>query len=203
MSDPKHWSDVYGSKPADAMSWFQSDAQPSLDLILAHRGQAARGVIDIGAGASRLVDGLIDAGLCDVTLLDLADTAFDEVRRRLGPDAGTPRYVVGDVTAWRPERRFGVWHDRAAFHFLTGTDQQDAYIAALYAATGPGAVAVIATFAPDGPERCSGLPVRRWSSDDLAARLAPGFRRLHAVEDHHTTPGGAAQAFQYTVLERV
>ena len=110
-----HWNAVYGAKSDRDVSWFQPDAQPSLDLILRHRDLASQGVIDVGAGASRLVDGLFAAGLTDVTLLDIAASAFDPVRQRLGRQRDQPVYVIANATEWQPDRHFGIWHDRAAF----------------------------------------------------------------------------------------
>ncbi len=203
MQNRDHWNNVYASKAEDSVSWFQKDAQPSLDLILAHSDAAAQGVVDIGAGASRLVDGLLDNGVNDVTLLDLSTKSFGVVRARLVGRDVQPTLVEQDVAAWQPTRTFGVWHDRAAFHFLTKRVSQDAYISALKSATEPGAIVVMATFADDGPERCSGLPVQRYSSEDLSARIGPSFRPLETRKVGHRTPGGVIQKFLYSVFEAI
>jgi trans-aconitate methyltransferase len=162
MEKRDHWNSVYASKSEDAVSWFQKDAQPNLDLILTYQDAAARGVVDIGAGASRLVDRLLDNGVGDVTLLDLSDKSFDVVRDRLIGRNVQPTFVVQDVTDWRPARTFGVWNDRAAFHFLTDRASQDAYVSALKLATTPSSIVIMATFAEDGPERCSVILPRRF-----------------------------------------
>ena len=203
MEKRDHWNSVYATKSEDTVSWFQNDAQPSLDLILTHPDAAARGVVDIGAGASRLVDRLLDNGVDDVTLLDLSDRSFDVVRDRLIGRDVQPTFVVQDVTDWQPARAFGVWHDRAAFHFLTDRASQDAYLSVLKSATAPGAIVIMATFAYDGPERCSGLPVQRYSSEELSVRVGPSFRLLKTRKIDHRTPGGTTQRFQYSVFEAV
>ncbi|WP_386630427.1 class I SAM-dependent methyltransferase [Sulfitobacter geojensis] len=203
MEKRDHWNSVYASKSEDAVSWFQKDAQPNLDLILTYQDAAARGVVDIGAGASRLVDRLLDNGVGDVTLLDLSDKSFDVVRDRLIGRNVQPTFVVQDVTDWRPARTFGVWNDRAAFHFLTDRASQDAYVSALKLATTPSSIVIMATFAEDGPERCSGLPVERYSSEALSARVGPSFRPLETRKIGHRTPGGVTQSFQYSVFEAV
>ena len=197
-----HWAAVYGRKPGDTVSWFQSRAQPSLDLILHHRDLADRGVIDVGAGASRLVDGLLEAGLRDVALLDIADTAFEQVRQRLGPACDQPKYLKANVTEWLPDRQFGIWHDRAAFHFLTDWADQDRYIKTLRKSLVPRGIAILATFAPNGPEMCSGLPVQRYSSAGIADRLDPSFDLIDTLDISHRTPGGSDQRFQYSVLRK-
>ncbi|KEJ93708.1 Methyltransferase domain-containing protein [Pseudosulfitobacter pseudonitzschiae] len=203
MEKRDHWNSVYATKSEETVSWFQNDAQPSLDLILTHRDAAARGIVDIGAGTSRLVDRLLDNGVEDVTLLDLSDRSFDVVRDRLIGRDVQPTFVVQDVTDWRPARTSGVWHDRAAFHFLTNRASQDAYLSALKLATTPGSIVIMATFAEDGPERCSGLPVQRYSSEALSARVGPSFQPLETRKVGHRTPGGVTQSFQYSVFEAV
>ena len=201
MEKRDHWNSVYASKSEDAVSWFQKDAQPNLDLILTYQDAAARGVVDIGAGASRLVDRLLDNGVGDVTLLDLSDKSFDVVRDRLIGRNVQPTFVVQDVTDWRPARTFGVWNDRAAFHFLTDRASQDAYVSALKLATTPSSIVIMATFAGDGPEKCSGLPVQRYSPENLSERIGPKFRPLETRKVGHRTPGGTTQRFQYSVFE--
>lgn len=197
-----HWNAVYGAKSDRDVSWFQPEAQPSLDLILRHRDLAAQGVIDAGAGASCLVDGLLAACLTDVTLLDIAESAFDPVRQRLGWQRDQPTYVIANAAEWQPDRHFGIWHDRAAFHFLTGKVDQDRYLSTLHSSLVPRGIAILATFAPNGPEVCSSLPVQRYSSAQIADRLGPSFSLIDALDVTHKTPKGAAQQFQYAVLRK-
>lgn len=202
MSSRQHWETVYREKPEDTVSWFQAHPSVSLELIHAHAAPGGA-LIDVGGGASRLVDHLLAEGYSDLTVLDIAETALDHARARLGAAAASRvEWLVADVTAWRPARRYGLWHDRAVFHFLTEPAQRDAYREALAAGLAPGAYAIIASFGPDGPERCSGLLVRRYSPDSLAAELGPRFQLLESRVEEHLTPAGRVQRFQYSVFGR-
>jgi SAM-dependent methyltransferase len=196
-----HWEQVYRDKGETEVSWHQPRSERSLRLIRATAGPTDP-VIDVGGGASRLVDDLLAAGYEDITVLDISATSLARSRARLGALADRATWIAADVTAWRPERTWRVWHDRAVFHFLTEIADQDAYVAALARATAPGAMVVIATFAPDGPAMCSGLPVVRWDSAALARRLGDGFRLTGSEREEHVTPWGSVQRFVYTVLER-
>ncbi|HEY3644031.1 MAG TPA: class I SAM-dependent methyltransferase [Gammaproteobacteria bacterium] len=205
MRDPlerkQHWEAVYREKAEDTVSWFQVHPDVSLEFIRAH-SRAGDALIDVGGGASRLVDHLLAAGHTDLTVLDLAETALERAGMRLGAKALEVQWLVADVTRWRPERRYRFWHDRAVFHFLTEPQDRAAYVAALEAALAPGDHALIASFALDGPERCSGLPVRRYSPESLAAELGEGFSLRESRDDTHLTPQGRLQRFQYSLLER-
>lgn len=193
-----HWDGVFRTKPADGVSWYQAEPATSLRLLRAYAPPPAA-VVDVGAGAGTLPDRLLAGGWTDVTLLDVSASALDLVRGRLG-DAVS--YVVSDVAAWRPERTYGAWHDRAVFHFVTDPATRDAYAAVAAAAVAPGGVAVVATFATDGPESCSGLPVCRYDADALAAAFGDAFAPEHAEREEHVTPWGAVQPFTWVVLRR-
>ncbi|MGQ7793341.1 class I SAM-dependent methyltransferase [Faunimonas sp. B44] len=197
-----HWENVYRTKEETAVSWYQERPERSLDLIRRAAPDEAAPILDVGGGASRLVDALLAEGRSDVTVLDLSEAALARSRARLGPEADRVGWIAADVTRWQPERRWAVWHDRAVFHFLTEKADQDAYLATLRAATEPGSAIVIATFAPEGPERCSGLPVERYSAETLAARFGAEFRLEAQAAERHVTPGGSVQAFAYAVLRR-
>ncbi len=198
-----HWDKAYQSKGEAGVSWFEDAPAVSLDLIRRHVTIATASLIDVGGGASRLVDALLDEGMKSVTVLDLSPAALDAARARLGLRADAVHWVAADVTSWRPDRTYDIWHDRAAFHFLTDPDDRAAYIERLKAAVAPGGHAVIATFAPDGPERCSGLPVVRYDPAALAEVIGPSFRLVEHVMHQHTTPWNSTQAFQFSVLQRV
>jgi trans-aconitate methyltransferase len=161
------------------------------------------GIIDIGGGASVLVDELLAAGFRDVTVLDIAAPALAISQARLGALARDVNWITADVLSWRAPRSFALWHDRAVFHFLTGESERAAYRAVLENALQPGGHAVFATFAPDGPERCSGLPVQRWSPEALASQLGAGFQLMQSAREQHATPGGAIQNFIWCRLRRV
>jgi hypothetical protein len=198
-----HWETVFGEKAEGDVSWFQEKSRISLELIAKNRVGLAARVIDVGGGASRLVDGLLDEGYGALAVLDIAGAALERSKRRLGTRGEQVLWVVSDVAQWRPDQRFDVWHDRAVFHFMTQPDQRSAYLATLESALGISGEAIIATFASDGPERCSGLPVARYEPDALAVQLGPGFQLLESVREQHITPGGKAQSFQYSRFRRL
>lgn len=197
MEREDHWQTVYRTKREDEVSWFQERPDPSLDLICR---AGLGGLVDIGGGASRLVDCLLEAGWRDLTVLDVADAALDRSRTRLGGKAAGVEWVAADVTKWRPDRTYDVWHDRAVFHFLTDPADREAYRAVLARALRSGGQAIVGTFAADGPERCSGLPVCRYDAAGLAAELGPSFRLEEALTHEHVTPAGKVQKFQYVRL---
>lgn len=197
-----HWEDVYGSKGHTEVSWYQEVPDKSLALINATGVSTEDAIIDIGGGASTLVDHLLEAGYADVTVLDLAATAFDQARERLGEQAGMVNWVVSDVTQFEPERQYRLWHDRAVLHFLTAASDRARYVEVLKDALVPGGHAVIATFGPDGPLKCSGLEIRRYSVSMLEELLGPEFEvQSHELENHQT-PMGSTQQFLYSCWTR-
>ena len=184
----QHWDDVYGARTEDALTWFEATPTVSLDLVREHL-QPGVPFIDIGAGASRLVDALLDEGFGPLAVLDLSGAALAVSRQRLGPRADDVARIESDITTWEPDRCYAVWHDRAVFHFLTAAKDRAGYARALSAALRPGGIAIIATFADDGPELCSGLPVVRYAPETLAQeldRLLPGrFEKCDARRHMH------------------
>lgn len=200
----RHWDAVYAERGEHGVSWFAERPAVALDLLDAAGVGAERSLIDIGAGASHLVDELLARGHTDLTALDVSDHGLAVARARLGPAAGAVTWVVSDLFGWHPGRRYDVWHDRALFHFLTDPADRDRYVALLDAGLTDGGVAVIGTFAEDGPRACSGLPTVRFSPDQLLAALGgPGrWVELGRRREHHTTPGGADQAFSWLALHR-
>lgn len=197
-----HWDNVYVTKAETAVSWFQPHSIRSLELIDSASPDRKASVIDVGGGAATLVDDLLARGFGDVTVLDIAEPALEQAKVRLGRAGDRVQWIVADITHWSPERTWDIWHDRAVFHFLTERTQQDAYIAALTAGTAPGATVIMATFALDGPDKCSGLPVQRYSPETLASRLSPAFALTAHAAEMHRTPWGSEQRFSYTVLKR-
>ena len=171
-----HWDGVYTTRDEGGVSWFQPSPDASLALISRFGDPATSSLIDIGGGMSRLVDALVGSGNRDLAVLDLSSVALDAARRRLGAGAAHVEWIVADVTQWRPQRAYDFWHDRAAFHFLTDEADRAAYVEALHEAVRPGGHAIIATFAPDGPERCSGLPVVRYDAETLAQAVGASVR---------------------------
>ncbi len=203
-SRQEHWDKVYASKGEKELTWFQENPAPSLDLIAKTGATAASSVIDVGGGASRLVDALIAKGFRAVAVLDLSEAALVAAKARLGGRADQVEWIVADVTAWEPQAAaYDVWHDRAAFHFLTEERDRAAYVARLSRAVKPGGHAIIATFAPDGPERCSGLPVARYDAQSLARAMGDAFQLVETLRDVHRTPRGSEQSFQFSLFRRV
>jgi SAM-dependent methyltransferase len=199
-----HWEKVYATKRENEVSWFQENPAPSLDLIAKAGATALSSVIDVGGGASRLVDALVEDGFRDVTVLDLSDAALTAAKARLGGRAEQVQWVVADVTEWEPHAAaYDVWHDRAAFHFLTEERDRAAYVARLIKAVKPGGCAIIGTFAPDGPERCSGLPVVRYDAESLRRVVGDAFELIETLRHEHRTPWGSEQHFQFSLFRRV
>jgi len=197
----EHWDAAYRSRGARGVSWFQAEPVMSLQMIQALGIDPTTAVIDVGGGASSLVDHLVADGFLDVSVLDLSDVALDEGRARLGV-GGAVTWLHQDILTWRPIRRFGLWHDRAVFHFLTEQVDQETYLAALADALEPGSGLVLATFAPEGPEFCSGLPVARYSTKQLLARLGEGFVAVEERREEHVTPAGVIQPFSWLAARR-
>ncbi len=195
------WEDVHGGKSVDSVSWWQSVPGLSLDLVDRAGVPHDAGVIDVGAGWSTLVDHLVERGFTDVSAIDLSKTALQTVRDRLGPAGQDVTLTMADVLDLDLRRTFDVWHDRAVFHFLTEEDERDDYRASLGRHTDAGSWAVVATFGPDGPTHCSGLPIVRYSHDDLAAEF-PGWTLVDVAGDDHETPWGTIQQFTAVLLHR-
>jgi SAM-dependent methyltransferase len=193
-----HWQHVYLTKAEDAVSWFQADPAISLELIAAAGANTTSAVIDVGGGASRLADSLVGRGYRNVTVLDLSEAALAMARARMGDKARIVDWIVADATTWSPAAKFDVWHDRAAFHFLTEDHDRAAYVARLKQALRHGGTAIIASFAPEGPEKCSGLPVQRYDPASLGRVLGPEFRLRETRDHEHNTPWGSVQRFQFS-----
>jgi SAM-dependent methyltransferase len=197
-----HWEKIYTTKAETAVSWYQPHSLRSLELIAAAVPDPAAAIVDIGGGASGLVDDLLARGYTDLTVLDVSEAALAKSRVRLGGDASKVAWLAADITEWHPPRAYDVWHDRAVFHFLTEPEPQAAYLAALRAGTAIGSAVIMATFALDGPDSCSGLPVQRYSAETLAARLGPAFSLVQQAEETHETPWGSQQKFSYAGFQR-
>lgn len=199
-----HWEQTHGARAPHEVSWYQSIPEPSLSLIRSAGLSQADPIIDVGAGASTLVDHLLDTGIAAMTCLDIAEAGLAIAKARLGPRrAAMVQWIVADVTHWAPpEPKYALWHDRAAFHFLTQEADRRAYVAAATAAIRPGGLAIIATFAPDGPARCSNLDVRRGDSESFEREFGPAFALEAEVRETHTTPWGAEQKFAWFTLRR-
>lgn len=198
MTRAEHWEAVYRTKGPDQVSWFQAEARLSRQLIQRLSPDRSGAIIDIGGGASTLVDGLLDAGYGALTVLDLSPTALQRARERIGARAARVAWQVADVLdAALPHQGFDVWHDRAVFHFLTADAERRRYVEQVRHAVRPGGLVIVATFADDGPTRCSGLEVARYSPAQLHAEFGAPFTLVESHRELHVTPGGATQAFTY------
>ena len=198
-----HWQNVYQTKDEQAVSWYQERPDVSLDLIHATGVDANASIVDIGGGASRLVDALISEGFKAVGVLDLSEKALATSKARLGAKAAQVEWIVADVTKWQPSQNYDVWHDRAALHFLTDPKDRAAYVERVLKAVRVGGHVIIGTFAPDGPERCSGLPVIRHDAATLGELLGPSFALAETRRHNHQTPSGVIQKFQFSRFRRV
>ena len=197
--DPKsHWERIYNTKLPTQVSWYQPRALRSLDLIRRVNPPPGGAIIDVGGGASTLIDDLLDAGYHDLTVLDISAAALAATRTRLGAQAGSVRWIEADILdAPLPKARYSVWHDRAVFHFLTASADRARYLAQVRRAVRSGGFVLVATFAEDGPARCSGLEVKRYSPQALHAEFGASFRVMASEREEHITPGGALQLFTY------
>lgn len=193
ITSREHWNAAYAQGDT-RVSWFQDEAAPSLERILRVAGPGDS-LIDVGGGSSPLADGLLAAGFDDVSVLDVSDAGMSLSRERLGAAAEAVEWIVADLLDWQPGRTYDVWHDRAVFHFLVDEAQRERYRATMLRALASSGRAVMGVFADDGPEQCSGLPVRRHSERELADWLGPEFEILEASRQQHTTPGGNSQSF--------
>jgi 2-polyprenyl-3-methyl-5-hydroxy-6-metoxy-1,4-benzoquinol methylase len=198
MPSKAHWEQVYTRKPAAEVSWYQEHAEQSLRLIRGTGAPRSAAVIDVGGGASTLVDDLLADGYTAVTVLDLSANALAAARQRLGARADAVTWIEVSITdVALPRHAYDVWHDRAVFHFLTTPQERRAYVAAVQRAVKPGGHVIVATFAEDGPTQCSGLPVMRYSPAELHAQFGAAFSLLGQEREEHHTPAGAVQKFIY------
>lgn len=204
MQSKAHWERVYSSKATDAVSWFQVHAETSLRLIKETGLPRDGAIIDVGGGASTLVDDLLALGYSNLTVLDLSAAALRAAKERLGSDADKITWLEADITKVElPFQAYDLWHDRAVFHFLTDDRDRDAYVRATLRAVKPGGHVIVATFAEDGPSQCSGLPVMRYSADDLHAEFGAPFALVQHEKESHHTPFGTIQEFTYCYCRKL
>jgi ubiquinone/menaquinone biosynthesis C-methylase UbiE len=198
MRSKDHWEHIYSTKPTDGVSWFQPHAAHSLRLVQDTGISRTAPVIDVGGGASTLVDDLLSDGYSAVTVLDLSAAALSAARTRIGPRASQVKWIEGDILQVAlPTYGYDLWHDRAVFHFLTSATDRQAYVATVLRSVRPGGHVIVATFAEDGPTQCSGLPVMRYSASDLHAEFGAPFTLLRHEKEEHRTPFGTVQQFVY------
>ncbi len=197
-----HWENVYSSKLTTEVSWFEAEPTTTLSLLEHMRPQGGR-IIDVGGGASFLVDRLVTKGTWDITVLDISSTAIEHTKRRLGDAVSNISWICEDITRTKQLETYDVWHDRAVFHFLTNPIDRQAYLDRLNESLSSGGYFIVATFAPDGPERCSGLPVCRYSPEELEATLGCAFRIDTSSRHNHLTPSAKTQRFTLAVFQKM
>ncbi|NNG17846.1 MAG: class I SAM-dependent methyltransferase [Gemmatimonadales bacterium] len=197
MTTKSHWEAVYAKRAPHEVSWYQANPEHSLALLDVAGATSDTRIVDVGGGASCLVDCLLDRGFTNLTVMDIAEGALAHAKVRLGKRARDVQWIEADVTAFEPSERWDIWHDRAVFHFLTAAQDREAYRRTLDNSLVPGGHAVIATFGPQGPTRCSGLDVVRYSAQDLLAELGSVWELAGELEELHQTPQGVIQEFMY------
>ncbi|MBI1796368.1 MAG: class I SAM-dependent methyltransferase [Candidatus Eisenbacteria bacterium] len=194
----EHWESIYRRKATDEVSWYRPHLERSLHFITQAKLAPDAAIIDVGGGAATLVDDLLDRGYTNLTVLDLSSAAIAQARERLGTRAAGVRWLVGDVTTIElPEHHYDFWHDRAVFHFLRDEEARRRYIAAVRHTLKPGGHVVVATFGPEGPEKCSGLDVMRYTAEGIHDEFGERFRRIGDASETHVTPWGSEQEFVY------
>jgi SAM-dependent methyltransferase len=203
MDHKDHWEKIYRDKKPDELSWFQPEPARSIEWIGSVAESRDAGIVDIGGGASVLVDRLLALGYKNISVLDISGAALGVARRRLGPAAERVRFIEADVTRCTQDLACDLWHDRAVFHFLTEAEDRNCYVDLLRRSIRPGGHVILATFAPDGPEKCSGLPVRRYDSRLVLEELGSGFQLLREEAEAHRTPADKEQRFRYFLLQRL
>jgi SAM-dependent methyltransferase len=201
-STQAHWEHIYETKAGNELSWYQENPATSLDLIRGLPLQKGAAIVDIGGGESRLIDALSDDRFYALTVLDISQAALAAARARLGPRSSKVAWIVADVTAWKPDAAYDLWHDRACFHFLIEESSRRAYAGRVARAVRPGGHVIIGTFALDGPERCSGLPVQRHDAASIGALLGEDFVLVESRRHDHLTPAGKTQRFQFSLFRR-
>ncbi len=203
MQPKNHWEQVYSTKATDAVGWFQKHAEYSLDFIRATGVPRTASIIDVGGGASTLVDDLLADGYTNLAVLDISAAALASTRKRLGSGAANVQWIEADISkADLPFHAFDVWHDRAVFHFLTAPEDRKAYVTAVLHSVKPGGHVIVATFAEDGPTMCSGLPVMRYRPEELHAQFGESFSLLRHENENHVTPFGSVQKFVYCLCRK-
>ncbi len=205
MPSKEHWERVYETKPTDSVSWFQAHAGRSLRLIQQTGVASSAPIIDVGGGASTLVDDLLANRYSNLTVLDLSSAALVAAKKRLGAERGERvQWLEANITEIEfPAHAYEVWHDRAVFHFLTSQEERQKYVRTVLRAVKPGGHVIVATFAEDGPSQCSGLPVVRYRAHDLHAEFGEPFTLVHHEKEAHSTPSGKVQQFVYCYCRKL
>lgn len=204
MSTPEkqHWENVYGTKAEDDVSWFQTYPKTSMEFVESLPVDLSVNIIDIGGGDSRLVDALLDKGYQNIWVLDISAASIERAKKRLGANAAKVHWIVSDVIEFIPPVKYHVWHDRAAFHFLTTEDKIAGYISIAENAIPQGGYLVLGTFSENGPTKCSGLEIKQYSEASMTTRFADSFEKLRCITEDHQTPFNITQNFTFCSFKR-
>ncbi len=203
MSQKEHWNDIYDRKEYSEVTWFQPEPKQSLSLIRGLQLEKTSKILDVGAGSSTLVDFLLKDGFQFIYLLDISQNAFSQSKKRLGEMSKKVNWLEGDVRNFQHSQKFDLWHDRAVFHFLTNTEDQNKYLKRLNDSLEIGAFFIISTFAEDGPLKCSGLEIVRYAKDELIHNMGVNFELMDFKKETHTSPGRMKQKFNYWVFKKL
>jgi SAM-dependent methyltransferase len=200
-TNKNHWETVYETKTADQVSWTQEVPKTSLEFINSFGLDKSAKIIDIGGGDSNLVDFLLEQGYENISVLDISAKALERAKKRLGENAANVNWIVSDITEFTPETKFDIWHDRAAFHFLTTKEQIEKYMS--IARDSVSGFITIGTFSENGPKKCSGLDITQYSEDALTAEFKNGFEKIRCITEDHTTPFNTIQNFQFCSFKKI
>jgi ubiquinone/menaquinone biosynthesis C-methylase UbiE len=203
MENKLHWENIYGTKRPNEVSWTQEIPQTSLDFIRSFNLDKTASIIDVGGGDSKLVDYLLEGGFVNITVLDISTHALERAKERLGTKAEKVKWVVEDITTYKPDTKFDVWHDRAAFHFLVTKEQIETYLNIAKNAVKPNGYVTIGTFSENGPKKCSGLDIKQYSEASLQAQLTSQFVKLKCITEDHTTPFSTTQNFLFCSFQNI
>jgi ubiquinone/menaquinone biosynthesis C-methylase UbiE len=202
MSQKSHWEKVYGAKQFTEVSWYQPTPQVSLDFVKELNISKDAAIIDVGGGDSFFADHLLSQGYTNITVLDISESAIARAKKRLGEKAACITWIVSDILEFVPSTTYDFWHDRAAFHFLTGEDQVSAYLSVVNKALAVSGKMVIGTFSETGPEKCSGLPVKQYSDQSLSSLIKKWFRKIKCIHTDHITPFNTLQNFLFCSFQK-
>ena len=203
MDKSQYWDEIYQKKDELHQSWFQENPVKSMEMIDQLKLPKNANIIDIGSGESRLVDKLIEQGFSNISLLDISKEALEKTKRRLGNKADEIQMIVSNVTSFTPSQKYDLWHDRAAFHFLTDIKDIEKYVSIAYESLNIGGSLIISTFNKTGPDKCSGLYISKYSPEDLKSVFGKFFELNTCLELTHKTPWGTNQDFVYCSLKKV
>ena len=196
-----HWETVYETKQPNEVSWTQENPKTSLDFIReTHIGKSAK-IIDVGGGDSKLVDFLLEEGFENITVLDISEKALERAKKRLGKNATKVNWIASDITEFKPETKYDIWHDRATFHFLTTAEQVEKYVEIVEKFVNE--FLIIGTFSENGPKKCSGLDIKQYSEMEMKKQFSSGFKKLKCITEDHITPFETKQNFTFCAFEKI